>query len=144
MDDLYNKILNISNNDITNIIEDAVKMARDTIPIPDRMCILASNLIYNYLKDRHILCKIINTKELGMGYRHDFVLAKDTNNTYLIDTTYSQFKDNGFLLDEDILVKGYTIVNDDILFNYLNTLPTPYGIDSVNVENLFLSPSKRK
>ncbi len=144
MDEVYNKILNISNHDTSNIIKDAVKMARDTIPVPDRMCILASNMIYNYLKDRHILCKIINTKELGMGYRHDFVLAKDINNTYLIDTTYSQFKNNSFLLDEDILVDGYTIVNDDVLLNYLNSIPTPNGIDDVNIEDLFLSSSKRK
>ena len=144
MDDLYNRLLNISNNSINNIIEDAVKMARDTIPVPDRMCILASNLIYNYLKDRHILCKIINTMDLGMGYRHDFVLAKDVNDVYLIDTTYSQFRNNGVLFDEDVLVKGYTKINNDILFNYLNSIPTPNGIDDIDIDKLFLPSGKRK
>ena len=141
---LYDMLLNISNNNIESIIKKSVAMARETLPNPDRMCILASNLVYNYLKDRHILCKIINTKELGMGYRHEFVLVKDADDTYLIDTTYPQFIKSGNLLDQELLDNGYIKLDNDILFNYLNSIPTPNDVSDVDIDELFLSSGKRK
>jgi hypothetical protein len=50
---------------------------------------VASNIIYNFLLDQHILARIINTKELGIEYEHEAVIVKNKDNYYLIDFTYN-------------------------------------------------------
>ena len=108
------------------------------------MCKVAANLVYNDLKNEHVVAKIVNTKELGLGYEHEFVLAKDVFIYYLIDVTYEQFINKGTKLNEELLKNGYIHANDKVLGSYLNSIPNTYKLDSINIDDIFYGSKAKK
>ena len=141
---LYDNMLNISNKDIETIINNSIKKINKISSDKEGICKVVSNMIYHTLLKEHVVCKIINTKELGLGYEHEFVLAKEINNVYLIDATYEQFINKGTILNKELLNNGYIKVDNTILINYLNSIPNTYKIENIEISELFLSSSKRK
>ena len=92
-------------------IKSSINMVRDTLSKIDESgnCYSFSNHIYNELISNHVVCKVINTKDLGFDYMHYFVLVPDKESEYyLIDLTYSQFNNDNF---KDLLTNGYMKVN---------------------------------
>ena len=83
--DLYSMMLNINNKDLESIIKKSINKTRKEINFSEGMCKVAANLVYNDLKNEHVVAKIVNTKELGLGYEHEFVLVKDVFIYYLIE-----------------------------------------------------------
>lgn len=142
--DLYDRMLNINNRDIEKCISDTISKVKKLIPDTERLCMVASNLIYNDLLDIHIPSKIINTKELGLGYEHEFVLTKDRNIYYLIDIAYEQFLNKGTILNSDLLKNGYIRANNNILKEYLNSIPNTYKIDNIDIDDLYLPNIRSK
>lgn len=142
--DLYDRMLNINNRDIEKCIKDTTSKVKKLIPDTERLCMVASNLIYNDLLDIHIPSKIINTKELGLGYEHEFVLTKDRDIYYLIDIAYKQFLNKGTILNNDLLKNGYIRVNSNLLKEYLNSIPNTYKIDNIDINDLYLPNIRSK
>lgn len=96
MKNIYDYI-NILGNKEEKIKEVILKCKRDLNLTTDRTCKIYSSYISNYLSEKHIVNKIINTKNLNLGYEHEFVLVPiDSNNYYLVDLTYSQFNNEYF------------------------------------------------
>ena len=142
--DLYNMMFNISNNDIKSVINEEINNVYKEVTETDRMCIVFSNLLYNRLNDRHVLSKIISTSELGLGYRHDFVIVKDNYKYYLVDGTYEQFLNKGTKLNQELLDNKYIEIDNDILIDYLNSIPYCDKIGYLDIDDIFLPRSRKK
>ena len=119
---LYDKILNISNKNVEEEIKNAILETKDELKglDVDRMCKIYSSYLYENLKKRHVLAHIIDTKDLGFSFQHQFILAYDKV-YYLIDLTYSQFNDSNFLFSK-LLKDGYQIIDNITFVNYLKTV----------------------
>ena len=142
--DLYSMMLNINNKDLESIIKESINKTRKEINFSEGMCKVAANLVYNDLKNEHVVAKIVNTKELGLGYEHEFVLVKDVFIYYLIDVTYEQFINKGTKLNEELLKNGYIHANDKVLGSYLNSIPNTYKLDSINIDDIFYESKAKK
>lgn len=141
---LYDRMLNINNKDIETAIKKIINKNKTIITNPEGMCMVSSNLIYNDLLEAHIPCKIINTKELGLGYEHEFIITKDKEVYYLIDITYSQFQNKGTLLNTELLANSYIKIDNNTLVTYLNSIPNTHKIDNINLDNLYLPNIRKK
>lgn len=116
MNNLYD-ILNITGNKEEKIKSciDNVRLELEDL-IEDQTCKIYSSYISEELYKNHIINRIIRTGELS-SYDHHFVLVPiDGDSYYLIDLTYSQFKNDNF---EKLLSDGYIVINKDELNNYL-------------------------
>lgn len=177
MDRFYYDLLNIgkkktSELDYTNllnrIIEEETSYIKYKNPTLDRVCKVVSININDRLKELNIDSKIINTKELYDMYEHQFILSSfidlDNNiNYYLIDPTYSQFKDKGeyafdAIYPTDILSKteegkklldslmclGYSKIEDNDLKRYIGSLMYESDINKIDIKVSDLVLERRK
>ena len=121
--ELYD-FLNITNNDIEKeIIESIMKTKQELKGLAkERTCMIYSSYIYNYLRYKNIICRIIDTQEdLKMNYQHRFVLVpKNEKENYIIDVTYTQFKEDETF--EKLYQKGYQLVSQAIYQKYLDNI----------------------
>lgn len=169
MDRFYYDLLNIgkkktSNLDYTNllnrIIEEETSYIKRENPTLDRVCKVVSTNINNRLKELNIDSKIINTKEIYDMYEHQFVLSSfvdlDNNiNYYLIDPTYSQFKDiyptdilkrtiEGKKLLDSLMCLGYSKIEDNDLKRYIGSLMYESDINKIDIRVSDLVLERRK
>lgn len=63
--------------EIKKVIEKVNTTYKDLIK--EQTCFLYSSFIYEELKNKHIISRIISTKDLGIEYEHRFVLVKEMN-----------------------------------------------------------------
>ena len=141
---LYDKMLNITNQDIESIIKTTITKTLEIIPDTTSMCKVASNLIYNDLLAKHISSKIINTKDLGLGYEHEFIITRDNNIFYLIDITYNQFLNKGTILNKELLENNYIKLDNTTLVNYLHSIPNTYKIYNIEILDIYLPNNRKK
>jgi hypothetical protein len=141
--DLYDRIFNITNKNIKKTIIEAINKCNELINNTEGMCMVASNIIYNFLLDQHILARIINTKELGIGYEHEAVIVKDKDNYYLIDFTYNQFLKVSSLLNKELLKNKFLQIDDETFNKYLDSIPKFYKFENISLNNIFISTKKR-
>lgn len=92
--DLFEWSQNIMKVNQNKVISDSIKNVNDELNglTKDRMCKVYSSYVYNELKKKHILARLINTNDLSFDYEHQFILVpinKLTKDYYLIDLTYS-------------------------------------------------------
>lgn len=110
-------IFNIKGQNIEEVIKDSIKEVIKELDglEKNQTCLIYSSYLYNILKRKNVLVHLINTKDLGFNYEHQFLLVYD-NSYYLIDLTYIQFGDNSL---GDLNNNYYMLVDDDILKYYL-------------------------
>lgn len=120
--DLYNKILNIKGQNTENAIIDAIKEVKIKLNNLnyERMCLVYNSYLYEALIKRHVLVHIVDTKDLNATFEHRFLIVFDGQNYYLCDLTYSQFKDDVYLIS--LLKDGYIKCNNEILNLYLKLI----------------------
>ena len=122
MKDIYDKMLNITNKDIKQEIENAINETKKEYEnlTTERTCHIYTSIIYEKLKEKQIPTKIVNTKELQIDYEHYFLLVTENKeNKYLIDLTYNQFNPNKL---KTLKEKGYIKVDTKVLLEYLNQI----------------------
>ena len=122
----YTKLLN-------RIIDEETNYMRIENPTLDRVCKVVSTNINDRLKELNINSKIINTKELYDMYEHEFILSSfidlDNNiNYFIIDPSYSQFKNTNI---EYTLNK--TIEGKNLLWDNSNSKDGLKLLDSYNI-----------
>ena len=103
----------------------------------ERMCKVYSSYLLKELLQNHISARLINSKDLGDYYEHQFLLISYSSELYfLVDLTYSQFKikDNNW---EQLYESGYQLVDDEKFNNYLNIITNYEITDRVFLEELF-------
>ena len=132
------KIEEIRKRQKLNIIDRIIIKNKKKFNNKTGMCKVISNYISCDLIEDSVNNKIINTKDLGFNYEHEFVLVKlDLENIVIIDLTFEQFVKNdlnfyeelpfeklikterGKVIAYSILKKGYSILHVDELKNFV-------------------------
>ena len=136
MNNLYD-LLNIAGNKEDKIKESINQTRYDLRNIVEaQRCKIYSSYLSDLLNKNHIVNKIIKTGDFS-NYDHHFILVpKDGESYYLIDLTYSQFKNNEYF--EELLKDGYVVVNDSMLIIYLSIVTgqvIDQSIDSIYFDN---------
>ncbi len=119
-----NEMVNIMNVDVEKAIQDSIEETFKDLDglVQMRTCKIYSSYVYRHLKDKHVMCKLIDTvNDFGMDYQHFFVVVpKDFENRYVVDLTYRQFgEDKAFL---SMYEGGYQLFNDFMYELYLNRI----------------------
>ena len=134
---LYDKITNIRKLDKNKIIKEVIKEVKCEYQklTTKRTCVIYSGLIYILLNQRHISTRIINTKDLGFNFEHQFCLVPYQNKEYyLIDLTYDQFNNTNF---NNLLQDGYIIINDLDFNKYLSIVTNSKSKDLYELDKVF-------
>lgn len=101
----------------------------------EQTCFLYSSFIYEELKNKHIISRIISTKDLGIDYEHRFVLVKEIDKYFIIDLTYNQFFNKIPDKFYELSNNGYQVVSKGQIKEYIMSF-TGIEIDK-NVDKLF-------
>jgi len=177
VDRFYYDLLNIGKkktseldyiNLLNRIIDEETSYMKLENPTLDRVCKVVSTNINERLKELNFDSKIINTRKIYDMYEHQFVLSSfidlDNNvNYYLIDPTYSQFRNKGEYAFEaiyptDILSEteegkklldslmclGYSKIEDDDLKRYIGSLMYESDINKIDITISDLVLERRK
>ena len=134
---LYDRITNIRKIDKTKVIEEVIKDVKNEYQklTTKRTCVIYSSLVYILLNQRHISSRIINTKDLGIDFEHQFCLVPYQNKEYyLIDLTYEQFNNTSF---KELLQDGYIIINDLDFNKYLDIITNREIKDLYELDKVF-------
>ena len=114
-------MLNISKVNVEEKIKEAIIKVKNELYGLDTngTCQIYSSHIQNELQANHVLSFLINTKDIGLDYKHYFVLVKDGEDNYIVDLTYEQF---GYQEPKVLLQEGYMKVSELELRGYLRQL----------------------
>ena len=135
------KLLNIDNINVEDKIVDTIDETRVELRdlTTDQTCKYYSSSIKKNLNKKHLINRIVNTSDYDLPYEHQFNVALGNYKYYLIDLTYSQFKNSEFV---DLLFLGYMQIDNDIFNEYLEIV----GKDKcdVSLENVFSVNNKKR
>ena len=115
--DLNELMRNIRGIDVVKEIESAITQVKSEYNdlTTEQTCKIYSGLLYEKLNERHVPVRVVNT--LGLTYEHMFLLVNSGDiKYYLIDLTYSQFKNDYF---KELLTKGYQEITNENINKYL-------------------------
>lgn len=122
------QLLNLSGGDVESKIQSAIADTNeelDFLPI-ERTCVVYSNYLYNNLRKRHLVTRLVDTTDLGGDFMHHFVMVADDKKSYYVaDLTYGQFGEDKVL--KDLLENGYEKFNKDKWSYYMSRLGCTMG-----------------
>ena len=115
------EMLNIRGKNVEDEIQNAIATVQKELEGLDteRTCKIYSSYILRELQNRHIIARLLNTKNIDLNYEHEFVMATDGTSSYIIDLTYSQFGQNE---PQELNKNGYIKCTKNVLHNYINTI----------------------
>lgn len=143
---LYDKLLNIDNKNIETKLNDAIKETYVELNglTEKRTCMIYSSYLYENLKERHLLGHIINTKDLGSNFAHQFILMPTIEDEYyLVDLTYRQFEQKPVDLI-DLYEKGYQKIDNLVWQEYLDSVLRSDTITCTLEDAFFKETSKKR
>ena len=121
MNNLYD-ILNVKKIDIESTIKNSIAEVTKELKNlgRERTCFIYTSYLYDNLKNKNILCYIVDTKEdMNSEYQHRFIIVpKDENHNYIIDLTIRQFGHNN--LFDNLENQGYQLLNKEEFKEYFN------------------------
>lgn len=97
-------------------------------------CMIYSSYLYSYLKKENVVCHIIDTNDLGIEYKHRFILIPNNENYYLVDLTFSQFGNTDIL--NDLSKNGYDLMNEEKWKIYLEIISN-YKVNYIDIDEAF-------
>jgi hypothetical protein len=115
-------LINIKKVNVEKEIQDAIEDTKDELNnlTTDTTCMIYSDYLSRNLTKRHVVNRVVSTKDYNYPYKHTFTMVPETEDKeYLIDLTYPQFQDDMF---EDLLQKGYMKVSRDLFTEYLEVV----------------------
>lgn len=132
-------LLNIKGIDIEMVIQESISETKEKLQGLDyfQTCKIYSSVLFDILKYKNVLVHIINTKDFGPFYEHQFLLVYDGNNYFLIDLNYAQFQDEHL---NNLSEKGYTVISQSSFDYYLKVI-TKSDLH-LNLDNVFISRIK--
>ena len=110
----------------------------------ERTCMIYSGHLYNKLREKHVMCRLVDTKDLGIDYQHQFVLVSENRDSYfLADLTYEQFGDDELL--KKLISSGYEKM-DELKWSYYMSKFDTYGLPSMRevFEGDYLNNNRKK
>ena len=125
------EMLNIRKSNIEDVIQEAILSVQKKLEglSKERTCMIYSSYLYEALRKRGVLCRLIDTKvDLGMKYQHQFITVfKDKSNRYVIDFTYEQFGEYDKF--SSMYLNGYQLLSSELYQEYL------FHIDEVTYQS---------
>ena len=112
-------LLNIMGNSKEEAIIEAIATTKEELTslTKESTCLIYSSYLTRNLLKKHIVNRLINTKDLNYPYEHQFnLIPLDEKNAYLVDLCFSQFHSKEF---PSLELDGYIIVDDARLSTYL-------------------------
>ena len=112
-------LINIKKINIEEQIQQAIQETKKELfnLTTDTTCMIYSDYLSRNLTKRHVVNRVVSTKDYDLPYEHKFNISpKNENEMYLMDLTYPQFQSTEF---EDLNDKGYTIVDNEEYDDYL-------------------------
>lgn len=112
-------LINIKKINIEEQIQQAIQETKEELfnLTTDTTCMIYSDYLSRNLTKRHVVNRVVSTKDYDLPYEHKFNISpKNENEMYLMDLTYPQFQSTEF---EDLNDKGYTIVDNGEYDDYL-------------------------
>ncbi len=135
-------LLNLDGSNVEDKIVDTIDDVRVELKdlTTDMTCKIYSDYIKKSLTKKHVISRVVNTSDLDLPYEHQFNVALDgIDNYYLIDLTYSQFKNSEFI---DLLFQGFMKIKNKDFSRYLEIVGN--GKSDVKLEDLFEVNYKKK
>ncbi len=142
MDMNISDLLNLDGSNVEDKIVDAIDDVRVELKdlTTDMTCKIYSDYIKKSLTKKHVISRVVNTSDLDLPYEHQFNVVLDgIDNYYLIDLTYSQFKNSEFI---DLLFQGFMKIKNKDFSRYLEIVGN--GKSDVKLEDLFEVNYKKK
>ncbi len=142
MDMNISDLLNLDGSNVEDKIVDTIDDVRVELKdlTTDLTCKIYSDYIKNSLTKKHVISRVVNTSDLDLPYEHQFNVVLDgIDNYYLIDLTYSQFKNSEFI---DLLFQGFMKIKNKDFSRYLEIVGN--GKSDVKLEDLFEVNYKKK
>lgn len=115
-------LINLNNIDIEEAIKEIISDVRSELKDldTDKTCKIYSSYVTEGLRRKHIVNRIVDSKDLDCLYSHRFNLVPaDGKEYYLIDLTYEQFDSEDF---PELIQDGYMKVNDKTFNRYLDVV----------------------
>ena len=165
MNDLHFRMLNLkANNNALGVIQDSLKEIVNDDLDHDGMCIVYALMIHENLDNQGVLNRIIKTKDYGLSYEHEAILAYTGKEYILIDPTYDQFikKDNRVLyghfkefpgevlkktnpeLHNNLLENKYSEINDQDLLDYFKAIDQENLIEEIKISDIIRKTQIKK
>ncbi len=135
-------LLNLDGSNVEDKIVDTIDDVRVELKdlTTDMTCKIYSDYIKKSLTKKHVISRVVNTSDLDLPYEHQFNVVLDgIDNYYLIDLTYSQFKNSEFI---DLLFQGFMKIKNKDFSRYLEIVGN--GKSDVKLEDLFEVNYKKK
>ena len=140
--DLNELMRNIRGIDKEKVLKETIDEVRNefTNIVEKQRCKIYSGRLVEKLKEKHVPVRLVNTKDLGYPYEHEFVLVPDKDDSYFLsDLTYSQFNALKF---PDLLEFGYERIDSDVLNDYLGIVT---GVNSdKNIDDIYYLENGKK
>ena len=83
------QLLNLSGGKVEDKLKDSITEVKEELSGLDveQMCRVYSGHLHEKLRNRHVMCRLVDTSDFGVDYSHQFILVKDNSNYYLSDLT---------------------------------------------------------
>ena len=87
------KMQNVRGINIQEEIENSINITKEKLKdlTINRMCHVYNSYLFEEMKKRHLNVRLINLLDLGVDFKHYFVLVNGEGVFYLADLTYEQF-----------------------------------------------------
>lgn len=98
-------------------------------------CYFYTSILTKKLREQQVSgFRVIDSEnDLLLSYRHFFILIPDKMDCYLLDLTFSQFRNNSF---SELLKNGYIKIDEEKWLNYLKII-SPNDIDYPLLNDIF-------
>ena len=125
------QLLNLSGCKVEDKLKDSITEVKKELSGLDveQMCRVYSGHLHEKLRNRHVMCRLVDTSDFGVDYSHQFILVKDNSNYYLSDLTVKQFGNDEYLTE--LLEKGYDKF-DSVKWAYYLSKFDCYGAPPMN------------
>ena len=135
----YNNLINIRGVDIEGAIKESILETKEYLSglTNESTCYIYSSKVYECLRKRGIIARLVDTGDFGEYYSHKFVLVPfSSDKYYLIDLTYEQFiRDDNYI--KELYLNGYILLEDGLFNKYLSLICNDfdYKVDEVFYSN---------
>lgn len=165
MNDLHFRMLNInSNTNALGVIQESLKEIVNDELDHDGMCIVYALMLHENLDNQGVLNRIIKTKDYGLSYEHEAILAYTGKEYILIDPTYEQFikKDNRALyghfkefpgevlkrnnpkLHNNLSKDKYSEIDDKDLLDYFKAIDQENLVQEIKISDIIRKVQTKK
>lgn len=128
---MIKNLLNISGGDVEEKLKSSISEVNKELSGLDieQMCRVYSGHLYKSLRDKHVMCRLVDTSDLNCSYAHQFILVNDIKRYFVADLTFRQFGEDDYL--KSLSKDGYEEF-DSLKWAYYFSKFDCYGVSSMD------------